>query len=591
MSVNINYYDLELNEMNNMAQQTDKIKTKLKPHQLVALNKALDMEINGSIRYNITNNNKFLSIMNMLYSNYVYTNNINDNFIQISTNVGIFGDIVGYGKTLIALALIASNNVRNIYIKNIIFNTTLVIVPRGPVYIQWVNMIKEQTTLKVLAIDNLNFIKKNIPKYTGNRQIIIDYFNNFDLVIIKNTTLGVLFDYYYQDANYNLINGWKRVIIDEAHDIINKIPNIKYYYLWLISGTYEDILKKVYNTSNSLIYSNTREQLLNDDFINLMLVKNNSRFIKNSFSIPEPVEKYYLCKLSNNMHIIKNFITDAILEKINANDIPGAIKELGGKNETEDDIIELVSKELKRELYNKETERDYINSLDISIEQKTLKLKNINNDIEIQKEKINSLTERISYISSKSCAICMDLITNPIMIECTHIYCGSCLMRWLKTNKNCPICRQNITGTDKLIAIVNDTDKNNDDKNIILSKEETLIKIINNKPTGKFLIFSKNENSFEKIKTELLKNNNKYELLKGSTTHMMNILEKFKSGDINIILLNTQYAGSGIDISYATDVIIFHNMGIDKQQAIGRAQRVGRKTELYIHNLCYEHEI
>lgn len=619
MSVNINYYDLELNEMNNMAQQTDKIKTKLKPHQLVALNKALDMEINGSIRYNITNNNKFLSIMNMLYSNYVYTNNINDNFIQISTNVGIFGDIVGYGKTLIALALIASNNVRNIYInniytktlnnyrnysylnisspnnliipENIIFNTTLVIVPRGPVYIQWVNMIKEQTTLKVLAIDNLNFIKKNIPKYTGNRQIIIDYFNNFDLVIIKNTTLGVLFDYYYQDANYNLINGWKRVIIDEAHDIINKIPNIKYYYLWLISGTYEDILKKVYNTSNSLIYSNTREQLLNDDFINLMLVKNNSRFIKNSFSIPEPVEKYYLCKLSNNMHIIKNFITDAILEKINANDIPGAIKELGGKNETEDDIIELVSKELKRELYNKETERDYINSLDISIEQKTLKLKNINNDIEIQKEKINSLTERISYISSKSCAICMDLITNPIMIECTHIYCGSCLMRWLKTNKNCPICRQNITGTDKLIAIVNDTDKNNDDKNIILSKEETLIKIINNKPTGKFLIFSKNENSFEKIKTELLKNNNKYELLKGSTTHMMNILEKFKSGDINIILLNTQYAGSGIDISYATDVIIFHNMGIDKQQAIGRAQRVGRKTELYIHNLCYEHEI
>ena len=619
MSVNINYYDLELNEMNNMAQQTDKIKTKLKPHQLVALNKALDMEINGSIRYNITNNNKFLSIMNMLYSNYVYTNNINDNFIQISTNVGIFGDIVGYGKTLIALALIASNNVRNIYInniytktlnnyrnysylnisspnnliipENIIFNTTLVIVPRGPVYIQWVNMIKEQTTLKVLAIDNLNFIKKNIPKYTGNRQIIIDYFNNFDLVIIKNTTLGVLFDYYYQDANYNLINGWKRVIIDEAHDIINKIPNIKYYYLWLISGTYEDILKKVYNTSNSLIYSNTREQLLNDDFINLMLVKNNSRFIKNSFSIPEPVEKYYLCKLSNNMHIIKNFITDAILEKINANDIPGAIKELGGKNETEDDIIELVSKELKRELYNKETERDYINSLDISIEQKTLKLKNVNNDIEIQKEKINSLTERISYISSKSCAICMDLITNPIMIECTHIYCGSCLMRWLKTNKNCPICRQNITGTDKLIAIVNDTDKNNDDKNIILSKEETLIKIINNKPTGKFLIFSKNENSFEKIKTELLKNNNKYELLKGSTTHMMNILEKFKSGDINIILLNTQYAGSGIDISYATDVIIFHNMGIDKQQAIGRAQRVGRKTELYIHNLCYEHEI
>jgi len=31
-------------------------------------------------------------------------------------------------------------------------------------------------------------------------------------------------------------------------------------------------------------------------------------------------------------------------------------------------------------------------------------------------------------------------------------------------------------------------------------------------------------------------------------------------------------------------------MGIDKQQAIGRAQRVGRKNPLFIHNLIYEHE-
>ena len=71
---------------------------------------------------------------------------------------------------------------------------------------------------------------------------------------------------------------------------------------------------------------------------------------------------------------------------------------------------------------------------------------------------------------------------------------------------------------------------------------------------------------------------------------MMNILDKFRSGNLNIILLNTQYAGSGIDISCATDIIIFHKMGADKQQAIGRAQRVGRQSQLFIHNLYYEHE-
>jgi superfamily II DNA or RNA helicase len=621
----VNYYDIELNENSNIIEQNNKLKTKLKPHQLTALNKALDMEINGTIRYKISNTNKLLSIMNMLYSNIPYSllTQANNNIIHISTNVGIFGDMVGYGKTLIALALIAINNVENIHINNTysktfnnsknysylnissvnnliipsnnIFNTTLVIVPRGPVYIQWENMIKTHTSLKVLSIENLTFIKKHLPRFTGNnRETIINYFNNYDLVLIKNTTLKLLFNYYYHDSNYNIINSWRRVIIDEAHDIINHLKiHINYNYLWMISGTYEDLLKKVYNSNNSLIYSNTAKELMNDEFINLMLVKNNNNFIKNSFKLPEPIEKFYLCKLPNNINVIKNFITDSILDKINANDITGAIKELGGKNETENDIIDLVSKELKRELFNKQAERDYISNLDITIEQKNAKLKIINNEIENQEEKIKNLTERISYISSKTCSICMELMTNPIMIECTHIFCGGCLFKWLKNNNSCPYCRKSINSMDKLIGIVNDNndDEENNNKNEILSKEDTLLKIINDKPEGRFLIFSKNENSFEKIKTELIKNNYKYELLKGSTSHMINILDKFKLGEINIILLNTQYAGSGIDISCATDIIIFHNMGIDKQQAIGRAQRVGRTNELYIHNLCYEHEL
>jgi SWI/SNF-related matrix-associated actin-dependent regulator of chromatin subfamily A3 len=182
----------------------------------------------------------------------------------------------------------------------------------------------------------------------------------------------------------------------------------------------------------------------------------------------------------------------------------------------------------------------------------------------------------------------MELITNPILIECTHIFCGGCLVKWLKTNNNCPYCRTTINSMDKLIAIVDNTNKTEIEENI-LNKEETLLKILNSKPSGKFLIFSKNENTFDKIK--LLLTNYKYDMLKGNTAHMINVLNKFKNGDLNIIFLNTQYAGSGIDISDATDIIIFHKMGIDKEQAIGRAQRVGRTTELYIHNLCYDHEL
>ena len=613
----VNYYDIELNENNKIAQQNEKIKLKLKPHQLTALNKAIEMEKEGIIEYKISNKKIFLSLMNMLYINNHGFNEINyDNIIKIETNVGIFGDMVGYGKTLIALSLIATNNdihINNQFTKtfnnnrnysylnissenNLIpnndftINSTLIIVPRGPVYVQWLNMINTHTELKVLAIDNLNSIKKNLPKFNGtNKQDIINFFNAYDIVLIKNTTIKILFNYYYHEHSI-IINNWKRIIIDEAHDIINSIPNIKYYYLWMISGTYQELLKKVYYSNNSIIYNNTTKELLNNEFINLILVKNNYNFIKNSFNIPEPNEKYYLCKLAPNINIIMTFLSESILDRINANDIAGAIKELGGKNETEDNIIDLVSKELRRDLFNKETERNYINTLDIPPEQKALKLKNIDADIETQKEKIKDLTERISSINTNNCSICMELMTNPILIECTHVFCGTCLFKWLQTNKNCPICRLSIPTADKLIAVVNKNNIQKEEVDEILSKEDTLLKIIKSKPDGRFLVFSKNENSFEKIKQNLSNSNLKYELLKGNTSHMMNVLDKFKSGEVNIILLNTQYAGSGIDISCATDIIIFHKMGSDKQQAVGRAQRVGRQSQLFIHNLYYEHE-
>ena len=292
----VSRYELELNEFNLLAEQPDKILVKLKPHQLTSLNKAIDMENNGTVNYMIKNFN-------------YYGQNSNDDYteVNVGTNVGILGDKVGYGKTLIALSIIAKNPLNKIYInpnftktfnnhksynylsismnnnlikreRNII-NSTLVIVPRGPVFVQWEETIKTKTNLRVLAITNFNFIKQTLPKFNGeNKDEIFDFFENYDVVLIKNTTYDVLCDSYYR---FELINSWKRVMIDEAHEIITKIPShINYHYLWLISGTYIDLLKR--NNSNTF-YTYGIKELLDDYKINLILVKNNDRFIKNSF--------------------------------------------------------------------------------------------------------------------------------------------------------------------------------------------------------------------------------------------------------------------------------------------------------------------
>jgi SNF2 family DNA or RNA helicase len=624
------YSDIELNILSPKCNQPHKIKNALKPHQLACLYKAIKMENSETIYYKI-DHQMYCNFYRETCNRFFPIQNTYD--INISTNIGIIGDIVGYGKTLTALSIIAQNPLENIHVNKIktyshhsakgnsyftavssnpqvhflnnMISSTLIIVPRGPVYVQWEKTLRESTELKYLAIDNMNFIKKNLPEYDKNNvNNIINFFNQFDVVLIKNTTLESLFEYYnfYFDKNSSFINKWKRVMVDECHDILNRIEHMHYLFLWLISGTFPMLCMRSSSSPNSLYYN--IKDILKENYINYMLVKCKKEFVRDSFKIPPMIEKFYLCKMSKHLQIIKNYISPSILEKINANDISGAIKDLGGKNETEEGIVNLICLDMNKDISNKMKEREYVQTLDISPEVKALKIKNIDQELTILNNKLNDLKARITEINNKTCSICLDNITNPIILECTHIFCGTCLMNMLRNSeknfiKKCPECRFVITSTQELTAIVS---KENLEINPILetkdklgkgvlNKEESLLYIINSKKNGKFIVFSRIDNGFIKIIEMLSKNDISYGELKGNTNHMVNILNNFKNGNIKVILLNTQYAGSGIDISYATDVVIFHSMDVDKQQAIGRAHRVGRNDSLYVHNLCYEHEM
>jgi len=618
-------YDIEIDSNSLRCGQPIRIKKLLKPHQLACLYKAIYMENVGSITYKNNSQNRDVNLRNI------------PNTIKISTNIGIIGDIVGYGKTLTALSIIAHNPLDKIHINTTrihsfhsskaynyftavsenlnlhnsdnMISSTLIIVPRGPVYVQWEKTLKESTDLKYIAIDDLNYIKKNLPIFKNNNErAIIDYFNQFDVVLIKNTTLDRLLNYYNTPVSNirHFIYNWKRIMIDECHDIINKIEIFNYLFIWLISGTYFNMCNKISSTSYSQYYN--IKDILREDYINYVLVKCNKEFVKESFKIPPIIEHYHLCKMSKYLRVIKKYINSSILDKINANDISGAIKDLGGKNETEEGIATLICADMNKNLSNKQKEREYTLGLDILEEVKANRIKTIDNEIVIIEGKIKDLTERITEINTKICSICLDNVTHPIILECTHIFCGSCLFNFLNSHtynstniKKCPDCRAEIKSTENLTAIVTSKDtitneivtiEDNTNKigKGILNKEDTLLEILKNKPDGKFIVFSRVD-VFTKIIKLLVSNNITFAELKGNTSHMMNVLKDFKNGLINVILLTTQYAGYGIDINYATDVIIFHSMAVDKQQAIGRAQRVGRTNNLIVHNLCFEHEL
>lgn len=626
MNTRHTYNSIEIMEDDLRAEQPEKIKTELKPHQLASLYKAQLLESTGSLQYNVPNPELYMRPVrgkNALYR---------DNFV-VQTNMGLIGDIVGYGKTLTALALVASVPISNIHQQTQktyayygyksraymqvncqmpedkderkLFGTTLIIVPRGPVYAQWEHCIQEKTNLKYLAIDDLRVIKKKcLPTGATNEQLK-EFFENYDVVLVKNTSIGKLIEHYDVPFRTNPIRGFKRIMIDEAHDILSRVPLLDYSFLWMITASYA----MMHTTAVSNYYmAGVVRDLLNEERLNTILIKCENNFTKKSFEIPAYREIIYKCFMPRIVSILQPFLNKNVLDLVNANDIEGAIRELGGNAQTKDNILTVFTKNIRRDIHNKEREREYVMTLDLKEDARAARLKHIDNDLEKLKKQLEDLEERIKNMSTDLCPICYDDIQGPIILTCSHVFCGKCIMEWIKINETegnrtygiqrvCPKCRAPISKKEDLTAIIqkpNNTADASTSSNSVskaLSKLETIIQIIEKKPNGKFLIFSQYDSTFFEVIKKLHELDITISELKGNSHQMANILERFKTGDLKVILLNTYYAGSGIDISCATDVILFHSMGMYSEQAIGRAQRVGRTEQLTVHKLCYPNEL
>jgi len=603
------FYSVILSEQDPQHPQPDKVLVSLKPHQRAGLYKARTMEQNEYVSYHVSNPRAQIP--------YGYNQNPTIfGYFQMKTNIGVIGDIVGFGKTLLALSIVASLDRDSIYVpefkrytyhnsygymeimkentnRSFLHNfikTTLVVVPRGPVYVQWKNTIQKDTKLSYLAIDNLHMIKKTLPKTVADLKI---YLERYDIVLIKNTTLQTMVEYYKEEDPGTEIYGFDRIMIDEAHTIIIKIPEFNYRFLWLITSSYRELF--FYNYSKTL-YSGFLQMIQHSvERLHYILIKGDTDFVRSSFNVPPPIEYYYVCKMTRRLTAIQPFLTNSVQEKINVNDISGAIRELGGTAETEDALVDTVLVEIQKEIANKEKEVFFVESLDLDPETREGRVRSLQTELQRLIVRKSSIEERLKEVTTKTCSICYEPLENPIYLSCSHMFCGQCILTWMQSNLktrnsvvHCPECRT-IIDSSKIVAIVKEKTEHNIP--IILSKEDQMLDIIQKKPHGRFLIFSRMDTTFGRLSTVLQRHHITHCEIKGSTQHMMNILDEFVKNKIRVILLNTYHAGCGIDISSATDVIIYHSMPLEKIQAVGRAQRVGRTEPLSIHNLCYPHEV
>ena len=134
-------------------------------------------------------------------------------------------------------------------------------------------------------------------------------------------------------------------------------------------------------------------------------------------------------------------------------------------------------------------------------------------------------------------------------------------------------------------------------KEIMEGKYENMDKIFNlnrDNPVKKYLIFTEYESALNsKITSILDKYGLTYARIRGSSVSISSMVETYRQADdkINVLLINSKYFGSGLNLENTSDIIILHKMQADiEMQVIGRAQRYGRKTNLNVWKLYYQNE-
>jgi hypothetical protein len=293
----------------------------------------------------------------------------------------------------------------------------------------------------------------------------------------------------------------------------------------------------------------------------------------------------------------------------------------------------MITRKYQDELKVKEYE------LKVAIENPKYKANNetlgvINKRVAIKelKNKIACIEERIKTV--ESCPICYDDFINPSITPCcSNKFCFDCITMALNNKSQCPLCKAELS-IQKMLLISNKPKPEmimaNDNKDKqgkqgnklsktkgcdsvviytyeqklellmqnakLFTKYENMDKICelnNNNLIKKYLIFTEYESTLnEKITNILTKWGLQYARIKGAGSMISNTVEQYKKGDINTLLINSKYFGSGINLENTTDIIIIHKMQADvEMQVIGRAQRFGRVGNLRVWKLYYQNEV
>ena len=338
---------------------------------------------------------------------------------KMRTNIGIFADKVGSGKTLTMCSLIhyleppsqkfvspdyctmlCSLTVEYESLDESNLDSNLIIVPHNLI-LQWKNTMKNFSSSQAIVktkkdIENFDF--NDIPKTCI---VSISQLENFFMKI--ETTRDTVFN-------------WNRIVIDEPQ-MLNKIySSIRYInanFIWFVCATPMDLLGYMHGKPMYLSKFFPRDYSSRTiDYQKCYIIKNVDTLVDESLLIPKYETYYIRCDTPAYYRIIRDHLPSTLaLEKLRANDIVGAIETFNCKADTQENIVEKLThyyqdKIERHKYYNTELLANPFNTA----EQRNERIARNNEKIAEYESKIKSITQRIHNVM---CPICLDEIQEP----------------------------------------------------------------------------------------------------------------------------------------------------------------------------------
>ena len=397
-----------------------------------------------------------------------------------------------------------------------------------------------------------------------------------------------------------------RLVLDEAPRLKLTAHRIAARFTWLVSATREtpdlaDLLPRASRAYWSAL------RALPQASLRAIAVRNADADI------------VYPCMITNLEHVCigdaamllapRQYVGEAVRAMLDANDVQGALAELGGG--AGEDLMTVVRRRIASDteetgLLLRQIEIQLTRLTGYARERTAMQLARVEQRLERLRRDAASADARFADALGSDCAICHSTLEHPVLVPCCqNLFCAVCMLSWMQARPGapCPACRAEHVRLVRIAAPeqaepaqaaqaqAEPAQAEQAPRAELKTKAATILAIVTAARAG-VLVYSTHVSGMYSIRNMLNEAGVAHSELQGRSTTRDKALRKFRTGDVKVLFLNASENCAGIDLPGVSDIVLYHQMPESMHtQIVGRGRRICRTEPLAVHSLILAEDV